>query len=405
MQRLYHAPSWLNGAFDSIVGSAMQRFSDWTRLLIIQRRPLAIPLPVPVPSARLRVLVAPTNYAGQGHAWAQAISSHIADAEAVNLTIEFPGGLRFPTDRAVPHDVNRYSRVWQDREVAHVLDSFTHLLVEAEVPIFGLRFGYDIEAEKDFFRSHGLSVAFICHGSDIRSPRHHMETTEFSPFFDNDTYVDRIQRRVDRNFALLERSAAPVFVSTPDLVGDYPHGIWVPVVVDPTHWSPTIRESSSRVDEVERPLVLHTPSKSSIKGSHLIRGAVERLAEEGVIRYKEVSGVPSAQVRDEVLRADIVLDQFRLGSYGVAACESMAAGKVVLGHVTERVRAFVVEHTGLELPILEATPETIYTVLKDLVGDHERMAEIAAAGQHFVGVVHDGAMSATMLQHHWIRSE
>ncbi len=407
LRRLQRAPGWVNGAVDFIVDAIVLPVADigrrwWFRA---NSKGRAVPLPVPVPDARKRILIAPLNFAGQGHAWARAISSRVPDAAAVNLTIEYPGDLGFPTDRAVPFRVNRYSRSWQNQESEHVADSFSHVLVEAEAAIFGSRFRNRPDREREFFELHGLSTAYICHGSDIRSPRRHAQSSPFSPFADDGVYVDRIQRRVDRNLAFLERSGAPVFLSTPDLIDDYPRGVWVPVVVDVERWSPGAGGLVSSRSGAHPPRVLHTPSRLAIKGSHLIRDRVGELAENGVISYSEISGVPSSQIRAEVHAADIVLDQFRLGSYGVAACEAMAAGRVVVGHVSEKVRSFILAETGLELPIAEATPATIGTVLADLAADPERIAEVGAAGQRFVRLVHDGRMSASVLDRHWLWKE
>ncbi len=101
-------------------------------------------------------------------------------------------------------------------------------------------------------------------------------------------------------------------------------------------------------------------------------------------------------------QADIVLDQFRVGSYGAAACEAMAAGRVVVGHVLPEVRVTIRERTGLELPIVEATPRTLVEVVAGLLEDRERARSIGALGRAFVEQVHSGAASALALREHWI---
>ncbi|WP_223626594.1 glycosyltransferase [Microbacterium sp. EST19A] len=405
LRGLQRAPRWVNGTVDFVVDTVVLRAAEAVRYRRFNATSAhaAVPPPVPVPAERQRVLVAPLNFAGQGNAWARAISSHVPGAGAVNLTIEYPGDLGFPTDRAVPHRVNRYSREWQVQESEHVVDSFTHVLVEAEAAIFGARFRKSPEKERDFFERHGLSPAYIAHGSDIRSPRRHREAEAFSPFLDDGSYFDRVQRRVDRNIRFLRNSGRQVFLSTPDLIEDYPDGTWVPVVVDVERWASGSEPPGGQGASSGVPRVLHTPSRLAVKGTHLIRETVTGLSEQRIIAYSEISGVPSSQIQAEVLRSDIVLDQFRLGSYGVAACEAMAAGKVVVGHVSERVRSFVLNETGLDLPIVEATPATIEVVLTGLVSDAGRLAEIGAAGQVFARHVHDGRMSAAALDRHWLR--
>lgn len=121
------------------------------------------------------------------------------------------------------------------------------------------------------------------------------------------------------------------------------------------------------------------------------------LHERGLIEYRRIQGVSPEEVRTIIGSADLVLDQFRLGSYGVTACEAMAAGRVVLGHVTEHNRQRVQEANGDELPIVEATVENIREVVLELLDDRERAQKIAAQGPGFVRRLHDGSFSAKVL--------
>ena len=92
-----------------------------------------------------------------------------------------------------------------------------------------------------------------------------------------------------------------------------------------------------------------------------------------------------------------VLDQFAVGGYGVAACEAMASGRLVMGHVDERTRAEVRDRTGLELPVHEATPESLEAELRRFIADPAAFAPTRTAGPAFVAAVHDGRRSAAAL--------
>jgi glycosyltransferase involved in cell wall biosynthesis len=121
------------------------------------------------------------------------------------------------------------------------------------------------------------------------------------------------------------------------------------------------------------------------------------LDHEGVIRYREVSGVPADAMPAVYADADIVLDQFLIGGYGVAACEAMASGSVVVGHVSPGARDHVRTESGLELPIVEATPRTLTSVVRELVADADRRRTAGDAGRAFVSAVHSGAFSSRVL--------
>src|SRR5690606_33676634 len=140
----------------------------------------------------------------------------------------------------------------------------------------------------------------------------------------------------DENRLVLDAFDGPVFVSTPDLLLDVPEATLLPVVVDVDTWAAAAQAANSPKSPAAAPTVMHIPSNASIKGSpHVDRVATE-LAERGVIRYERLSGVPAAQMPETVAQADIVVDQLLLGSYGVAACEAMAAGRAVVGNVSDQ---------------------------------------------------------------------
>ena len=66
------------------------------------------------------------------------------------------------------------------------------------------------------------------------------------------------------------------------------------------------------------------PSNSALKGDPSIDAQLRGLEREGLIEYRRVEGIPYSNMPQLYRTADIVLDQFRLGDYGVSACEAMA---------------------------------------------------------------------------------
>lgn len=320
------------------------------------------------------VLIAPANYAGQAHRWARALTLADSAMNACALAVQSPYG--FTADAVVAPRVFQNSPTWQ-REQRDAARGFTHLLVESLIPPFGRLAGRDLAAQ---LRSLGdaISVALVCHGTDVRRSG------------------GSAGRIASRNRALVARLDLPTFVSTPDLIDDVPTGIWLPVVVDVDAWN------ASPSTPAERLRVAHAPSSAAVKGSALIQPTVDRLVESGEIEYRAVTNVPHAQMPAVIASSDVVLDQFVLGSYGVAACEAMAAGRVVVGHVTDAVRERVHTATGYDVPIVEATPATLEDVLRSLAADPARVAALGTQGHEFVRAVHSGPMSARILRDVWI---
>lgn len=390
-------PNWLNrratGVVERLPNALLERFDG-----AVLRASDRIPEPVLAPQAGIRLYVAPANFAGQGFLWSRAVTTHVEDVSGVSMAFQSDAGFAFETDNAVPEAVYLYSTAWQRRQVRSVREGFSHALIEAERPLFGYYYGGRLEEEVRVLSEEGVQVAFVCHGTDIRVPSRHAKSFPDSPYRDATSSVTRaLESRARQNGRLLARLGRPVFVSTPDLLLDVDYAQWLPVVVDCERWQGGVPPLVAA-----RPLVVHAPSKAGVKGSELIDPVLAQLDAEGLIRYVRVEGVPSARMPDIYREADIVLDQFRLGSYGVAACEAMAAGRLVISHVSDQARAAVQAVTGYELPIVEARATDLEATIRAVVRERERYRAHAALGADFVREVHDGRLSARLLEEHFL---
>lgn len=343
-----------------------------------------------------RLLIAPMNYSGQGRAWALALEASNTSISARNMAVDVPGGFAFDADLVVPVATYHNDSDWQRRQFAAAATA-THVLIEAEEPPFGRLAGRSVEAQALALQDKGVDVAYMAHGTDVRLPSTHLKENPWSHYADHEIYAPRAETLAARNIAFLERSERCVFVSTPDLLLDLPDATWCPVAVDPARWA---TKRTSRAENT--PLrVAHAPSVSVVKGTELIMATLESLADEGVISLNLITGVPSAQMPRAFAEADVVIDQMRIGSYGVAAVEAMAAGCVVVGHVSSSVRGLISRQTGADLPIVEATPDTIGDVLRALA-DEDDLTTRREQGMRFVHHVHDGRRSARVLREQWI---
>lgn len=351
-----------------------------------------VPPPPKVPATPVRLYVGPANYAGQGHAWARA-AERLPGVGAVSMAAVRPGSFAFAVDDAVPEPVYSLSRGWQ-RERRALLPRFTHVMVEAGRPLLGQLVRGGALAEARWLAERGVAVAIVCHGSEIRLPSRHREREPWSPFTPDWELTAVLEERAARLARGLDRLGLPVLVSTPDLLLDVPAATWLPVVVDVERWAGAGQRG---VLEREVPVVVHAPSSSHVKGSELAEPVLESLAVRGLIEYRRVEGVPAGDMPRVYGEADVVLDQLRIGNYGVAACEAMAAGRVVVSHVSEVVREHAREAAGADLPILEATADSLEQVLLDVLADRDRARALAAQGPAFVRTLHDGTRSAEVL--------
>lgn len=144
-------------------------------------------------------------------------------------------------------------------------------------------------------------------------------------------------------------------------------------------------------------MVLHAPTNPLVKGTALIEPTVERLSADGIIDYQRIIKVPASEMPRRYAAADVVLDQFALGIYATTSIEAMAAGRLVMAHLHDQVREHILEVTGLEAPIVEATPDTIGEVLRDIAERPDHYREIAQRGPEYVDAVHNGVLAARVL--------
>jgi len=327
------------------------------------------------------------NSAGQAYQWAAALS------RGFGVTAESFAPEREMCHRphrvvaSGPQDLQRMAG-----ELGRILGAYTHLLVDGFECLAGGLLGDDIEPELRVLERHAVRVGLIAHGSDVRDPAAHMARFDDSYFRHVPAeWLDLVGGRAARNREIACACNGAVFVSTPDLLVDLPQATWLPVVVDLDPWA-----GIPDLEERTVPRVLHRPSRSTppIKGSDAIVPVLEELHRRGIIEYLPDAGqVPADQMPALVQQADIVVDQIRTGSYGVAAVEAMAGGRVVVGDLAADVRAFVRD----DIPIVDANASDLETVLTRLAANPAILLKLGAAGRTFAATWHSGEASARAL--------
>jgi hypothetical protein len=336
--------------------------------------------------------IGPLNTAGQGYQWAAACSKFL-DVPAFSFANSRHAARRLtgPSHKRTLHHRVRPALVKRVHTQA-VLAGVTHFLDESFVTITGDHRFHDLNHDLDWLRARGTSTGVVFHGSDIRSPVRHLMSEPFSYFrLLDDEGVAGLEESTSVRRRLAVDSGLPLFVSTPDLLLDLPQATWLPLVVDASAWSqstPAFREHRLRV--------LHVPSHRNppIKGTSYVDPVLTRLALDGVIEYVNPSLVHHERMPELVGSVDVVIDQILTGSYGVAAVEAMAAGRLVIGNVGAGVR----ERVATPIPVVDCTPESLEQVIREVVSDRERYAATAARGPAYVAKHHSGEMSADALR-------
>lgn len=335
-----------------------------------------------------RLVVGPSNSAGQGWAWAQAAAT-LDGVSATTVAIEHGSHLTFSADRRIS-TAERTDRDWVSRFDAEVASTRTHVVLESGVTLSGSAIEPPaVAAEVELFEAAGLTVGLALHGSEVRDPTRHMDRYPWSAFHDADAeWRATLQKRVATTRPLAEWLGVPTFVSTLDLLDDVPWATWLPVTIDVERYS-----SDRPPFERQVPVVVHAPSRAALKGTHHIDPVLRSLADEGLIDYRPLSGIAAPDMAGHVKDADVIVDQLGLGLYGALSCEGMAAGRLVMAQVGDGIRG----RLPGPLPIIEIAATTLEATLRELLDDRERAREVAAAGPAFVREHHDGRAAATVL--------
>ncbi len=143
----------------------------------------------------------------------------------------------------------------------------------------------------------------------------------------------------------------------------------------------------------DRPLVVHAPSNRARKGTEHVEAACAGLP----VDLEVVHGLPHEQAVDVYKRADLVVDQLNAGWYGLFAIEAMALGKPVVTFLHDEATRATEEAFGVEVPIANATKDTLADVVRRLVESPDERARRSLASRAYVEAVHDDEKIADRL--------
>jgi hypothetical protein len=162
--------------------------------------------------------------------------------------------------------------------------------------------------------------------------------------------------------------------------------------VDPVHWHPDLARTIPVPDEWHEPrdagelLIYHSVGNYeersrngvNVKGTGAVIRAIDRLRGEGhPVRLLFRTDVPSIHNRWMLAQADIIVDQLNYGRYGATAREGLMLGRPVVGRMNKAEPGGIPPVRCIaESPIVDASEETVYAVLKRLVENPDERARI-----------------------------
>lgn len=202
-------------------------------------------------------------------------------------------------------------------------------------------------------------------GSDARQAGYCLENHDVTYFSEAEgarfkSADDHIRKQIN----LLSKSAQKIYALNPDLLNMLPRGAeFMPYAsVDMRQWQPVWHAS-------EKPLIVHAPSRAWVKGTKYVVAAIERLRNEGfTFDFKLIENQPHDEAAQSYKAAHLVIDQLLAGWYGALSVELMALGKPVVCYLRQTDLTNIPPAMRDQLPIIQASPTTIYSVLREWLG-------------------------------------
>lgn len=165
-----------------------------------------------------------------------------------------------------------------------------------------------------------------------------------------------------------------------EYVKDYYERVHVlPIAIDLKYFDPAYPSMDKK-----RPVLLHAPTNREFKGTKRVEETIERLKEEYDFDYVFVEKMNHEEAIKLYKEADIIIDQFLCGSYGLLSVEAMALGKPVLAYI----RPDLVPTFPLDLPIVNTNPDTLYDNIKLLFHHPELRYKLGKRGRTYVEKFH-----------------
>lgn len=254
--------------------------------------------------------------------------------------------------------------------------------------VFHFHFGRSLLINYDLwiFRKLHKKLFFEFHGSDLRDYNY---AKELNKYIIADGYDGKgLHQRVEK----ICRYADGIILHDDELIPHLPAGTEniyvVPLRLDLKKITPVYVPRKK-----EKVRIVHAPTKRDIKGSDQVIQAVKELEGQYPIELILVENKTQEEALELYKTADIIVDQLRIGTYGVFAIEGMAMGKPVITYITDEMR----ERLPEDLPICSANPDTIRNVLETLIKDGDLRYDLGIRGREYAEKYHDYRKNAQML--------
>lgn len=214
-------------------------------------------------------------------------------------------------------------------------------------------------------------------GSEIRIPsvaRSHHKYWKIA----EDDYLKRLNEdAIKNNMSILSNYIDNVIVNDFEMysyVKPYYKNIYMiglPITLDKYKFSPS---NNSKLK------IVHAPTNPAVKGSEYFLKAINDLRRDYDFEFIKVQGYSHEEAKKIYEKADIILDELVIGTYGSLTIESLAMGKCVVTYLSD---SFKTPH-GDDVPVQIANADNVKDKIKELLDSKELRESLSLQGRRYV---------------------
>lgn len=257
--------------------------------------------------------------------------------------------------------------------------------------VFHCHFAYSLlprSFDAYLFRLFGLKCFAEFHGTDIRFI--YDPDIEY-PYYKANVPEQGFRIRKQKKLNRLLKHVEGIIIHDYELLPHIPD-IGKPVYIVPLRVDiKGITPCYPSADDAHVPIIVHAPSNRGKKGTEGILKLLETV--KGDFELVLVENMSHDEAMKVYEKADIIIDQVAIGTYGVFSIEAMALGKPVVTYVSPES----IEKLPEDLPIINSDFDTMAGEIEKLIGDPALRAEIGRKGRSYVERYHDNSVVAKQL--------
>ena len=324
----------------------------------------------------LRILQLPVGGAGQPGTFARELNKSGVNAQSLEIgrnKYSYRSDFCIDDVRSLDDFSNLYEKHLKHYDIFHF---------HARTLMYKIHYPYPTGLDLLILRASGKKIFFHFRGSELRMASVFRKACPYH-------YVDENPDKISVNYLEPEQTIFSeyinstchgVFVTDPELKTYLPQAIIMPRVIDLGEWNFVGIKKTNVIK------VVHAPSRRIVKGTDEILSAIEKLQSEGIaIEFRLIENMTNKEARDNYMWADVVIDQLRIGWYGVLAVEAMALGKAVVSYVRDDLK----HNLPFPFPLVIANVSNIYEVLRDLASNSDQIEQIGLRGRKYVEQYHN----------------